>query len=264
MLSSKKVEQYVQKIAANNVYMSSSVGVGGEKPDQYIYYEKMMDKSTRDDLINLLEHENTVVRAYALEGIIDRGIAMDYFSLAKRYLYEYQSVSILFGCIGGNRYIGDLFLEILIPKLNKNELNDLESIVLQNPGKTVFASTIIEKIQPDPKNYDLIRNLAKSKNRNALIKLAEFGKEQDFPLILSLKDPKDDDSLFDYFKAIKFYRSPKLKPELKLYSDNILHSKEHYQNQWKFFYQAVAPYQDSFSKEILNAPLKLKKKQRFT
>jgi hypothetical protein len=248
-----QTEDIVKKMKANNSFMGSKVGYAGQKPEQYMLYEKLRDTSSKSDLIKLLSDDNGVIRAYACQALIEKGHDFEWFAFAKQSLTDYASISTMFGCIMSEEYTGDIIIEMLLSKLSAEEQKELSLSAIKNRSKLYFAVSILMSNEMSNELYLYTRDWALSGHSYSMLALAKYKKAEDRSLIMKLKET--DESLF--LRTIPLIRDDSLKPYMRKYLTSIL-PDDHYANEWKYFYIGLASFHDDFSRELLQEPFSKK------
>jgi hypothetical protein len=243
------VQIIVDSIAKVNTYEGARVGLAGRRSEQWRRYEELKKLATTDELDELTNHENPVVRCYSFKALLYRK-NIDVLSIVKNHLNDNTSFELLSGDLGDRETVGDFFIEKAT-----NNYDDLNIIVLTEKQRAVLDSTLlydntielkskyeyISKLKPDPKLYKRIREIAYSGQRPiAILALSRYKNKKDIALIKSLFDKKGD----DYYAA---YCSREF-PDQTFYPCLVKLIRkewnEEYYNYtlWRILYQALAKY----------------------
>ena len=67
-----EIKKLAQEIEKYNLFESKHVGVAGTTTDQYRNFEKLRDKATHEELLQLLEYKNSVVKGYSSWALADK------------------------------------------------------------------------------------------------------------------------------------------------------------------------------------------------
>ena len=243
--------------------MSSAVGEAGMRPKQWGNFEELQKSATREELIELTNHPNGVVRCYSFWALSYNKNA-DLFGIVKEHLNDDELISTLFGCIGGQEKVGDFFIQVMTPqyidldsgKMNSKEIKELDSLLIYYPNKLSARYDAISRAEPTENLYPKIRELViKEKNQSALVTLAKYQKEKDVAIIKNFRDEteKDDDGFyFTYVAMQQFPRQeyiPLLESNLKKTFDNT-----HYSTEWRELYGAIASFKNAKALELLKTP----------
>ncbi|HYG15600.1 MAG TPA: hypothetical protein VEC12_07580, partial [Bacteroidia bacterium] len=236
----------------------------GIRPEQYNNFVELEETATREELIMLTNHSNGVVRCYSFWALSHDSTA-ELFPVILNHLNDTGFVSTLFGCIGGDEMVGDFFINIVTPgyvdlqshKLNPIQFAVLDSILIYTPNNLWAKSNAILRAKPSERDYLKLRELViKEHNQDALVKLAQYRKEQDVELILNNREKSktDEGGYFYTYKAIIEFPHPDFFPllEKNLYQtlDNT-----HYSNEWRGLYSAIAGYKNQRALSLLKVPL---------
>jgi hypothetical protein len=90
---SKQTIKAVKKIEEVNQLMSSAVGAGGIRPEQWDNFEELKKTATKEELIELTNHPNGVVRSYSFWALSHKK-DVDLFSIAKEHNMKQQGITI--------------------------------------------------------------------------------------------------------------------------------------------------------------------------
>lgn len=276
---SNRTREIVYKIEKINMVQGIAVGIAGTKPKQYENYEDLEKTANIDELIELSRHPNASVRSYAFSALAKHN-NVDLYPIVLEHLQDFELVNTQFGCVGSRETVGDYFLKQIIyfdypdfeddsidwanyefeekpvSKLNEEELSKINQMILQDEASQLkYRNLIIENLEASEENYHLIRDIyLKENNQDALLKLAEFHKRQDIPLIIANKDlGSNDGKKVINFKAVSIFPDesflPFLENELSLSFTELLF--DDYQS--VLLYYAIAQYKNEKSFELMNS-----------
>lgn len=112
---SSKTKTAVKKITKVNELMSSAVYSSGTRPKQWDNFEELKISASIEELIELTNHPNGVVRSYSFWALsLTKNV--DLFSIIKTHLNDYELINTQFGSIGGQEMVGDFFIQIMTPQ----------------------------------------------------------------------------------------------------------------------------------------------------
>lgn len=242
-----KINSVLNKMRENNCYMGSAVSEDAHTPEQYMFYKTVRDSATGFKLKKLLSDKNGVIRAYALQALIERNEKMDWDKIALDALSDTEVIETMFGCIIMNEMVGDIFLDVLESKISQNTKQKIDIQLLKNRSPLNHAIFLLHSETKSPELYKLTKQWALEGNEVAIFALAKYQEKDDYELILSLKDKKDK-TLF--FEACPYILNDSLKPFFDEYMDSILPSKYYY-SEWSDFYNSLAMFKDEFSRKEL-------------
>ena len=260
---SKRTKKVVKEISKINELMSSAVYYSGMKPKQWDNFEELKRKATKEELIELTNHPNGVVRSYAFWALsVDKSV--DLFQIVKKHLNDDELINTQFGCIGGQEKVGDFFIQIMTPqyvdlesnKLSKEEAKELDSLLIYHPNNLSARYDAISRAETTDKLYPKIRELViKEKNPSALVTLAKYHKDQDIEIIKNYRDETDKSERGFYFtySAIKEFPNSEFLPLLENNLKNTL-DNTHFSTEWRELYMAIASYKNEKSLELLKIP----------
>ncbi len=261
---SKQIAKIVTKIEKTNIVMGSAIGYSGEAPKQYDNFIGLCNKAQATELMALTKHQNQTVRCYAFWALSMRQ-SVDLFPIVMDHINDTASVYILFGCVMHSEKVADFFISVVTRnhvdlatrKLSTTEQERLDSILIYTPNTLEARERAIDNIKQTTAYYPKIREFVlKENNQKALIKLAEYQKEQDIPLILNNKtNDTTDESPYSTFLAIAAFPSPQFFPLLEKNLQRILAQKEPYPDGLYSLYQAIASYKNDTAYKLLHTPL---------
>jgi hypothetical protein len=262
---SEETKLIVKKIEKINVLMGSAVGYGGNIPEQYENFEALKKTASKEELLQLTNHSNAVVRCYSFWALGNHK-NFDLFSLVKNHIKDDTLVKTQFGCLLSTEKVGDFLIKLVTPnyiddevkKLNQKELKSLDSILVYKENNLDSRFHAIEKAEPTELLYPKVRELVtKFNNQNALVTLSKYKNPNDIELILTNRD-KDlgDDAESGYFytyRAIQNFPDPHFFPFLEKKLNETL-DNDHFSNEWVEMYAAIAAYKNKQAVELLKIP----------
>ena len=259
---SKHTEQIVVKIEKINELMGSAVGYAGIRPEQYDYFTQLQKEATKDELIELTNHPNGVIRCYSFWALTyDSSINL--FTIVVRHINDDENVKTQFGCIGSSEKVGDFFIDLVTPnyvdvnskKLDSSKFAAIDSILIYTPNNLYAKQHAISRAKLTERFYLRARDLViNDKNQEALVTLAKYQREQDVPLILKNKiGNKPDDGYFFTYQAISEFPHPAFLPLLEQNIRKTL-DDDHFSTEWRELYKAIASYKSNKAIELLNIP----------
>ena len=260
---SKRTNKVVKEIAKVNELMSSAVYYSGEQPKQWDNFEELKREASKEELIELTNHPNGVVRSYSFWAL-SYNKNLDLFRIVKNHLNDDELINTQFGCIGGQEKVGDFFIQIMTPqyvdleskKLTQQEIQELDSLLIYKPNNLSSRFGAINRAEATERLYPKIRELViKDKNPSALVTLAKYQKEKDIEIIKNFRDKTDEPEggYFYTYSAIKQFPNQKF---LTLLEKNLIKTLDntHYSNEWRELYKAIASYKNEKSLELLKIP----------
>lgn len=235
-----EIDSLVKKIAEGNVLESEHIGYGGEPSTQYQIFIELRDKATMKELINLLKHKNNVVKGYASWALVDRKY-QKLSDILLRFLNKDYKVIAQDGCIEAKEDLANAFyyrvfyqkhyndLSVEDSLFFRSQLEELDHVILHSRRKTTLFNKALENNNQNPKNYEIIRKLAKKQKKNSaiLIALAKYKKQSDIPFFIQqgknafsaiamfpdtafwefLMNYQSEERSLDYFSAIASFRN---------------------------------------------------------
>lgn len=253
----------VKKIEKINVLMGSAVGEAGIKPKQYENFEELKKNASKQELLTLINHSNGVVRCYSFWALAsDKNTNL--FSIVKDHITDSTAVKTQFGCIGSMEKVGDFFINLVNPKyentdvqqLSQTEFNKLQSLLIDKENNLYAGYDAIENAVPTEYLYPKVREMVvKHNNQSALLTLSKYKNPKDIELILKNRE-RDEDGESGYYytyQAIQNFPDshffPLLEKNLYLTLDN-----DHFSHEWKELYKAIAAYKNQKALELLTIP----------
>jgi hypothetical protein len=259
---SKQTEQIVRKIEKVNELMSSAVYESGTRPLQYDNFAELQKKATKDELIELTNHPNGVVRCYAFWAL-SYDTSANLFPIVINHISDTTSVKTQFGCIGSREKIGDFFIDVVTPQyidLNSKKLTTtayeyLDSVLIYTQNSLYAKENAISRAKLTDNFYERARELVlKENNQSALVMLAKFKREQDIPLILNNKQKGERyDQLFFTYKAISEFPNSAFLPLLKKSLYEAINEGA-WSTEWRELYKAIASFKNDTALQLLKVP----------
>lgn len=88
----------VFEMAAHNVYESETIGIANAKSKQFARYQQLVAKASEQQLLELTDHNNAVVRLYAYQALRQKGVSISK-SLQQKFKEDATSVQSMQGCV---------------------------------------------------------------------------------------------------------------------------------------------------------------------
>jgi hypothetical protein len=260
---SNKTKKAVKKIGNVNELMGSAVGYSGTQPKQWDNFEELKKIATKEELIELTNHPNGVVRSYSFWALSHKK-EIELYSIVKKHLNDSELINTQFGCIGSQEMVGDFFINVMTPqyvdlnsvKMNSNELKELDSLLIYQPNKLSARYSAINRAKTTENLYPKIRELViEEKNQSALVTLAKYRKEQDIEIIKNNRSENDkvESGYYHTYVAISQFPRPEFIPLLETNLNKTL-DNTHFSNEWRELYKAIASYKNKKAVELLKIP----------
>lgn len=241
-----EIKNLVQKIEKYNELESEHVGIAGVTTDQYRNFEKLRDKATIEELLQLLEYKNSVVKGYISWALADK-MYPKLADILAEFLRTGETATTQHGCIVSEgdlatEFYNRVFYQHFHRKLNltdslffQNQIQQLDSVILYSKNENYLLRNALLNNNGNPKNYDRIRHLAfKEKNSNAIEALAIYQKKEDIEDFKKLKE-------LSFVAVAKF-------PDSEFW-DFLLTYKE--KNQTKNYLMALSAFKTDESAKVL-------------
>jgi len=258
---SSQTEKIVAKIEKVDEVMGNAVGEGGIQPEQYDHFIELQKTATKDELMELTNHPNGVVRCYSFWALsYDREINL--LPIVVQHIYDNEFVKTQFGCRGGQERVGDFFIgrltikyvDSISQKLTNAEFRRLDSFLIYTPNNLWARTDAINRARRTEELYTRLRELVIKENYlDALPVLAEFQKENDIDLILNSREfYRNDEAGYYYtYQAIMNFPRPEFMPLLEKNLTNTW-DETHIPAEGKKLYAAIAAYKNDKAAELLS------------
>jgi hypothetical protein len=264
---STRVNKLADKLAKENELLSEAVGIAGIRPEQYDMYVKLKNTATAEELKELTNHYNGVVRGYALWGLADRQ-EHGLLEILINHLTDSATIQVQFGCGVSYQRVGDFYISMLVKKgissgdyfrpnysrLNEEEIKILDSAAIFTDNRLEYTEKVIRTLQPEERYYSRLKELAQKGISYAVISLAKYRNEEDISLIYTLKKPDNDKSLEDFFEAVSNFPHKKFWSDIEEYNDSVFANKK-IKAYAGSFYLAAAAFRSPRALQVLRYPL---------
>lgn len=254
---SSKAQLMIQKINIYNFLMGEkNFERSNEKHELIVWIRKNISDK---DLIQLTDHPNKAVRTIAF-FILARWTGNDLTPILRKHLYDDELIFTSNGCIGETCSVGDYFVKemFVISRFHKVRVGEqdsicrMDSILIFSNSKLTMRNQSIEIVPAIEYIYPRIKEIAINEyNPFAVIKLAEYRKEEDIPFILSYRDTslKSDWSYHTTYKAIKNFPHPDFFPFLKKRAINAINEPGAY-SRFEYLMETIAEYNNKEAAEL--------------
>ena len=155
-LISRKTNSIVKQLEKFDKVTGPHIGKAALKSDQYILFEKLKKQASDQELFQLTNYTNPIVRAYAFYGLCDKNSSLVMDVISKNQ-YDTALVKQQFGCIGSTNTVIGFMMELLDDYLEKNE------IVLTTEQETLIEN--IEARQDEWYDRKLEKDMERNKNK---------------------------------------------------------------------------------------------------
>ena len=261
---SKETKEVVREITKINEYIAG-ISLRETCFQQNLNFEKLKEIATIQELISLTDYPNGVVRSYAFT-ILSNTANIDLFPIIIKHINDDELVVFWSENIGIHKMVGDYFIDNGANQLDLFQLVKLDSLLIYTYSKLKARSNAILRAKPTETLYPKLREFVlKKKEQSALVKLAQYRKEQDIPIILNNREeiPKvqkgEKGKKYRYvhtYKAIQEYPHEKFIPLLERNLSQILAEDDYcYYDECQALYDAIAAYKNEKAIELLQMPL---------
>ena len=259
----KQVLKLVNKISRAKQLEGVYIGFVGERSQTYALYKKMRELAKKEELTELTNHPNPIVRSYAFWGLAERK-EDNIFPIILKHIDDTITMKVLFADVFSYEKVGNFMIKLIIPTYiftadylftNKTSISDsektiLDSTVIFKENSLEYTSIVLQNVEPLPHYYERIKTLAQDGNIFAVIALSKFQKYEDIELIKKSRDfsknhHQNYPAYYYTFKAIanfphEDFWSYLIEMKQKLTLDNIQDIRN-----FKTLYEAIASYKKS-------------------
>ena len=273
---SQSVEVVIEEIANTNELHGQYLGIAGTPSDQYERYARLKKELSNDQLVELTNHSNAVVRCYSFWALTDRK-EDDLFEILVNRIDDTATVYKQFADVVDHTTVADFCIDLLTrdfiftadyyrennSQLTLEEKEVLDSLVIFSSTNLRYLNRILDNYEPDPKLYSQVRDLAALGNLHAFPALARHQNEEDIDLILSLDKVKRGTNMYPHpleklFQSIEEFPDAKFLDYLNEFGEEISDQRG-WSHTWIYFYRAVATYKSKAALAILSRPYQLDK-----
>ncbi|KPJ51830.1 MAG: hypothetical protein AMS16_07325 [Planctomycetes bacterium DG_58] len=243
-------EPLVEELRTANRVESASIYEEGAPSKVHAVYEKLLQTTSREDLVRLLDDKSPVVRVYAFWGLKAKFPAVDLFGLLKVRLGDSTPVETLFGCIEETQQVADLLIRTLEEELTPEQKRELLTWMVRHPNNLATRERALRQWPLSPKHHAPVRKLAEAGAAGALVALARFGDDADLPVIARQIGADS----FDSLEAVERNPRPALFPILAAMHRHFL-DMDGRSSEMEQYYRAVAAFRTPAAAKLLAAVL---------
>jgi hypothetical protein len=259
-----EISAIVKSVIADGFYDNDDSYFNGEE-NKNSDLKKLSSTATNDELIQLLDHKNPIIRAYSFEALAKR-TGIDLFPFVLKLLHDTTKIRERpSGCIPIVFSVGEIVSEEISPAFKKSNIeltpeqfSAIDSFILYSNGcsHSILFSTL-KKIQPIPKFYARIKELyVKEKNKDALAALAKYRKPEDKQLIIDVLKRNEVDEVYFALWAVINFPDQAFYPYLKSIHNNEIHRTIHFNRLvTNALWQAIVQYKTKESREMMEKAL---------
>ncbi|MEO0683619.1 MAG: hypothetical protein AAFY76_00880 [Cyanobacteria bacterium J06649_11] len=182
-MSCSNIEPLIETIATASLYECGHIGLSGQSSEIYTAYERLRDKATDEELIELFHHQNSLVSVYAGYALIDKKI-MTADKVFGEIIKRDTVLSTMCGCLLSSSKASQLIYshywntrQTLIDDQERHfEIKDSASLLRMD--SIILHSNIYDLLYP----IYVFRNRVYPKSYNTLIEQWAFEKEDFYAL----------------------------------------------------------------------------------
>ncbi len=252
--SPETVEAALAELRRAETLDDVAVGEAGDRTATYASYETLRAKASEEQLVELTDDENVVVRCYAFRALVEREATVDTFEIVKRHLDDRSPVVTFRGCFVRAEPVGDVMVQDLLDKLGTKDRAALAEAVVFGDGKLAHRDVMLRTHPFTKKDAPRLRTLSDAGDGGALVALARIGLEEDVARIARALDvdPQTIIALADPLRAAALRPAPALLPALERFWPSVQKlmpttSPDRFRN----WVTAVAAQEDERSAELL-------------
>jgi len=150
------VKDTILAIEKHGEVTSKFVGYSANLSPQYNRAKWFMAKASKDELIKLMNYDNSTVKAYSFKALLKQGDDNIYNYIINSY-YEDSIVYIQNGCIGQDIPIFNYYIKLISPPYLKEELAN--NMLKFSHSQRKELNRLIELYNLNDKNLFQINNL---------------------------------------------------------------------------------------------------------
>ena len=139
-----RINKLIKQIEEENILNGEAVGFSGEKTEQYICFEKLMNIASDQEFLSLSKHKNAVVRCYAI-WTLSKMKYEKMFEVIKEHIDDVETVETFFGCRLGGMTVIEFSLNYC--NLSIGEKAELKQMYGSNPKLELEAKKNIDKLR---------------------------------------------------------------------------------------------------------------------
>lgn len=220
-----------------NAYEGQYEGLTGDTTEQWRYFTEFSKRYSENELIQLCNHKNPIIRCLAFQALADN-CSSNVYGILIDHLSDTTEFERFYGCLSGTDRITDNFLDAVgynkeSPtkfNLTEEQFNYIDSVLLfrEEIKMRSFLSGIelrsrrymLERLKPIPHFYNRIREIAKKGVYEALPLLAKYKNPADTSLFIGyLLDEEFSNRgrtmTIHVREAIRYFPHPSFYPILK-------------------------------------------------
>ncbi|MGB0871293.1 MAG: hypothetical protein ACPGSD_17045 [Flavobacteriales bacterium] len=185
---SLQARKHVHLLAKEKMFHYEAIGNGGYKSDTYKCFEKLKNKASTDEFIELCKHPSPVVRYYAFYELKNRKVDEDLLiPIIKSHLNDTATIYTQYGCLGDEEEIGSLMFDYISIKYKNDEnfKKEINNHLFTIKGPFIYPfHTFIKELPTSEKNYLRLKKMVKEdSNAQALLPLLDYKNSNDWEYI---------------------------------------------------------------------------------
>lgn len=263
--SQSVIDSLINGIAMDNILNDEGIGIGWKENDQWKRYIRLSEIATEEELVELTDHENAVVRGYSFQALA-KNKSSQVFPILINHLTDTAMVTSFSGCFKTDQMLGDYLIDVVT--IDKNDttdykLDDREQAIVDIIllfDKSIQLSTrtnLLLKLPPKEEYYNRIKEILLEGDEDfALPLLAKYRKKADKKLIVEKLTSTNREDWYYGLMAVRNYPDPDFYPYLvELYNYEMTQDKGLTRPSIRILYQAIVQYKNKRSCDLIKQTL---------
>ena len=194
----------LETIGSSATVDDAAVGFGAVRTKAYDAFVILCKSATKEQLITLTTDSNVNVRAYAAMALRSNFPDENFQDLLMKKLTDEDTFVFFSACEQTTTTIGDFYHQVLSGNLSEAQHAAVLEYLLGHENKLETTLIALSEWNIPETSLPKVRALAEHGNASALIALAKFKREEDYPIIIAAakKDP------FEAFRCIAMNPQP--------------------------------------------------------
>lgn len=184
------VEDSISRLQETNLLSYQFTGFAGTTDRSYKDYEELRKLSIEELLRYYEETSNRVFKGYLGWALIDKKYDR-FVGLFEETRRDTARVAVMSGCIMSDDVISSILYDKLVIESYDDfdldyistTINSIDSIILKSSLRDRLFYRVMQSSAEKKKSYNLIKEIALSGNKTAIVHLAQFQKEEDLAFL---------------------------------------------------------------------------------
>ena len=135
----------LKQLERSEMFESPIVGFEGVESDLWKIAERVFSRAPRDKALQLLNHENPVIRSYGYIFLSERFPKEEFFPHLVREIRTKDSVVTLIGDIESSRFLADIVYARMSKPLSDAQQSTVLDLLLRSDARFVLLKTALEE-----------------------------------------------------------------------------------------------------------------------